>query len=157
MAEPLSLPFCSGDECAAFIVPAVLVFFAGMWVVASFLLAALAGWRRLAEKYAVTDHMPSGESINWQSGTMGHGLPVNYKGCLNLTLAPEGLGLATVKIFSFGHPKLFIPWGDLEISEGKNWFGKTAVVRIRDTGQEISFRGKRLVTVLLEKQGGLQR
>ncbi len=93
------------------------IFFIGMWVVVSFLLAVIGGWSRLAEYYqSQTDF--SGKKWHFQSGRLGL---VNYSGSLTLGSNYYGLYLAVFPLFRVGHPPLLIPWSDVTIAEHRGW------------------------------------
>ncbi len=74
-----------------------------------FVVAALGGWRRLAEFYPAND-LPTGRRFLWQSGSLGW---VNYSGCLTIYSGPEGIYLATMWPFRAGHPPLLLPWSEI--------------------------------------------
>ncbi len=83
--------------------------FIAMWCGVCKLLALIGGWARLARRY------PAGRrrahDASWmQAGGVG---VVRYNGTLTLGTCPEGLHLSVMKLFSFGHPPVFIPWPEL--------------------------------------------
>jgi len=42
---------------------------------------------------------------------------VSYNGILKLTANEEGVGFSIFFPFRFGHPPLFIPWSDMQVSQ----------------------------------------
>ena len=97
-----------------------LLFFVGMWCGTSFLLAAMGGWRRLAESFRAGDE-PSGRFFFMQSGKVGL---VNYASCLTIYSAPNGFYLSVWLPFRLGHPPLFIPWSAIRNATTRRflWF-----------------------------------
>jgi hypothetical protein len=81
-----------------------------VWTGVSRLLAGLGGWARLAELYPDRSDLVEGETVSWQSGSVG---PVSYNSCLKLQATREGLRLSTHFFFRVGHPPLWIPWDQL--------------------------------------------
>jgi hypothetical protein len=80
--------------------------FVALWCFVCLLLSFVGGWRRLALSYA-TDQPPRGTPFRWQSGNIGF---VQYRNCLNIYVAEEGLYVAAVWLFRLGHKTLLIPW-----------------------------------------------
>jgi hypothetical protein len=91
-----------GPIAIALIVALVVALWSGF----TFLLAALGGWRRLAETYPALDD-PAGRSHSFESARIGR---IDYENCLTLHATPRGLRLAAGFLFRVGHPPLFIPW-----------------------------------------------
>lgn len=87
----------------------------------------IGGWGRLAQRYR-TDRIPSGEKWSWQYGMVGW---IGYNGVLTLTANDEGLFLETVWLFSFGHPRLFIPWTEFhDATVGNFWFRRQVHTKV---------------------------
>ncbi len=122
--------------------------FAGMWFFIMGLLAWLGGWTTLAAKYAIPDRMPEGRLNRWHSGVLKKSVPASYSNCLNITITPDGLGLSMMLIFSFRHTPFFIPWSDMELTEGKRWIFKKIDLAVRDTGVTISFWSPKVIETL---------
>lgn len=93
-------------EPSPFWIPLVFPF---LWLGMCNLLSRLAGWHRLAERYAAT-LPPVGRRFWIESGKFGW---VSYNSCLTIHATPEGLHLAVWLPFRFGHPPLLIPWREL--------------------------------------------
>lgn len=95
------------------------VFFVAMWLLVTFLLSAIGGWRSLASKYAATAPF-AGKKFRFRSAQFG-GF-VNYGSCLTLGSSPAGVYLAVLPFFRFAHPPLLIPWNELATQNSRNWF-----------------------------------
>jgi len=93
--------------------------FVGMWLLVSFLLSAMGGWRALAQQYAAQSAF-SGTRFRFRSAQLGG--YVNYGSCLTLGATPHGLYLAVLPFFRMAHPPLFIPWNDITAHEARSWF-----------------------------------
>lgn len=118
------------------------IFVAG-WFLMTGLLAHVGGWARLAEQFRA-EAAPSGERFRFLSGSMGNRFfPVNYGGCLFLTVAREGLYLSVLFLFRFQSPPLFIPWHSVEsITEERRFFTRYTIITVRDVWPRIALRGQ---------------
>ena len=97
--------------------PAIPIFFVGLWCGATFLLALVSGWRRLAAHYpgeAPTD----GRRFRFRSARIGL---VSYNTCLNFAAAPDGLHIWVLLPFRLGSPPLLVPWRDLSATPDRGW------------------------------------
>lgn len=84
--------------------------FLGFWLGICHLLAAVGGWKRLAETYPARSGM-TGKRFAHGSGQMGFG--VNYNGCLIFTASSSCLRVAIWFIFRPGHAPFCVPWGEI--------------------------------------------
>ncbi len=100
--------------------------FVALWCFVVVLLSLVGGWRRLALTYA-TDQPPRGTAFRWQSGTIGF---VQYRNCLNIYVANEGLYFSAVWLFRLGHKTLLIPWSAINDVQQQNIFWY-AITRFR--------------------------
>ena len=100
------------------------LFFVGMWCAALLVLSRIGGWHRLAESFPVRGE-PSGRRFGMQSAKVGS---VSYNNCLTLYTSTEGLYLSVWLLFRFGHPPLFIPWGDLHNAATRRFLWVESVV-----------------------------
>jgi hypothetical protein len=116
--------------------------FALMWAAISALLAKFGGWSSLATQFRA-EHPLQGERFRFVSGSLGGRIfPVNYGGCLFVTVNDEGFGLAIFFLFRLFSPPLFIPWRGVESVESKRFLlSRYSVVRLRDHWSTISVRG----------------
>ena len=91
----------------AWLVPLLFVIvFPLLWAGICFLLAALSGWRGLAQRYRGRLSQVEG-SVSMVSGGMGL---ISYRGVLNVQVSREGLGLSVLFLLAVGTPPLAIPW-----------------------------------------------
>lgn len=95
-----------------------VVGFVAMWAAISSLIAAMSGWRRLAQSYRLTSPF-NGQQWRFCNGYMRWS--TNYNGCLTIGADMRGLYLAVLFLFRYGHPPLFVPWADVQVaaSEGR--------------------------------------
>jgi hypothetical protein len=93
------------------------IFFIGMWIVVSFLLAVIGGWSRLAGYYQSQAEF-TGKKWHFQSGRLGL---TSYRNCLIIGSNYDGLFLAVFPLFRVGHPPLLIPWSDIATAEHNGW------------------------------------
>ena len=113
--------------------------FVGIWLAVMFLLSRLGGWHRLASRYRLSGTF-SGKVWRFQSGKFNW---AGYNNCLSVGGNEKGLYVAPLFIFRFGHPPLFIPWGDITVEKKKflAWtysdmrFPKVKRARLRISGR----------------------
>jgi hypothetical protein len=124
------------------------VFFAVVWMAASFVIAKISGWAALAERYRLQQGTFTGWRLHFQSGRMR--LTARYGGALTIGANEMGLYLAVNPLFRVGHPPLFIPWHAIDVREGKRFsFREVPGVQL-DVSQRTGNR-------VLEAAGGTRR
>jgi hypothetical protein len=79
------------------------------WALLCVLGSACSGWRALAKRYRA-DVKPQGKTHWMQTVKLGW---CGYKGCVNVTVASDGLYLAVLWPWRPGHPPLCIPLAEL--------------------------------------------
>ena len=79
------------------------------WCFVIWLISIISGWHRLAQRYRATQPATGKKWVS-QYGYVNGG---RYGNVLNITTNAEGIFLETITLFSFNHPRLFIPWRDL--------------------------------------------
>ena len=84
------------------------IFFAGMWLAITRLITWMAGWPRLARRYAGRVRNATGRAA-MASGSMGP-VPSWFRSVLQVDVGEEGVGLSLPAIFASGAPPLLIPW-----------------------------------------------
>lgn len=97
-----------------FAITATLLFF-----LVGHLLAAVGGWRALAEHYRASDE-PAGERFSWCSLRLR---VVNYNNCLNLVAGRSGLHLSIFPLLRSGHPALLLPWSEITLTPSSGFLG----------------------------------
>ena len=98
----------------------VVILFANLtlWIVVTALLSRLSGWRELAQRYPHTG-TPE-ESFSFQ--TVSFRWAINYRNCVTIGLAPEGLSLSILKPFRMFHPSILIPWSVIRSADATRYF-----------------------------------
>ena len=116
--------------------------FALMWVGISALLSILGGWTSLAREFRATQRT-DGQRFRFVSGSMrARVFPVNYGGCLFVTVNETGFAVSILLLFRILSPPLFIPWSEVASAQTKGFFlVNRAVVRLRGRRPAISVRG----------------
>ena len=110
------------------LIPIFIAGFAVFWILISFAIGAVGGWRSLARVYR--NQLPfSGHTWHFRSGRMG-GL-AKYKGALTIGVNPAGLYLAVFPLFRPGHAPLFIPWHDVTVTSASRFLGNVIVFTFR--------------------------
>ena len=113
-----------------------------LWLFISSFLSLAGGWFSLSTHFRAPQSS-SGQRFKFASGSMGVGwFPVNYNGCLFVTVNELGFGLSILFLFRFCTPPLFIPWSAITSVETKRFvFVRRTVIRLREYWPSISIRG----------------
>ena len=90
--------------------------FVAMWAAISSLIAAFSGWRRLAQVYSLTTPF-NGQQWRFRSARMRWS--TNYNGCLTIGANVRGLYLGVLLVFRIGHPPVFVPWSEVQMTVHK--------------------------------------
>ncbi len=94
------------------------IYFLALWCLVATVISFVGGWHTLAGLYRA--RVPfSGTKRRMQSGQMRW--LTNYNSVLTLGANPEGLYLASMFLFRFMHPPLFIPWNQIRVRRSKGW------------------------------------
>jgi hypothetical protein len=94
-----------------------LPFFVFIWVLASYVIALIGGWRALAGRDAAGAAEFTGEKWSMQSGRMRW--TTRYNGALTVGANAEGLYLGVLFMFRVGHPPLYVPWTAVSLRENR--------------------------------------
>ena len=116
--------------------------FVVVWLSVCGTLSIVSGWYYLAERYKSGEPI-DGERFRFRSGAIGwNAFPVNYGGCLFATVGAKGFALSILFPFRFLHPRLMIPWSDVERCEPtKYWFKKRVAVHVTGFDRRFLFQG----------------
>ena len=90
--------------------------FAAVWAAILSLIAAVSGWRRLAQAYPLTSSF-SGRRWRFRSARMRWA--TNYNGCLTIGANVRGVHLGVLCAFRLGHPPVFVPWPEVRMTAHK--------------------------------------
>ena len=107
------------------------------------LLSVASGWRSLAKRFPAVAQV-AGERFHFASAKMARvpWFPVNYGGCLIVTIAPGGLAVSIYLPFRLLCPEFFVPWAQVEsVEERASALSRRTVVRIRGSSVRLAFRG----------------
>ena len=92
-------------------------FFAGMWVLVSFILSKT-GWNNLAQKFRTNDAF-HGTRIGIISASINS---ASYNNSLVLRYNYDGIYLRPVLFFRSFHPPIFVPWSEIKYVRDKKIF-----------------------------------
>ena len=103
------------------------LFFPVMWVFVCFIIS-LTGWHTLARHFRAVSK-PNGQNFYFQGGNIG---AAQYSGCLNFTIAENGLYLRPILPFRAFHPALLVPWKAFETPKiEKVWWVNQFSVKVK--------------------------
>lgn len=100
------------------IVIAFAIVFPLFWALVIGFISLISGWQRLAQRYRATEPA-TGQRWTWQRGMVGW---AGYNNVLTLTANEQGLFMEVMRLFGFGHPRLFIPWHEFREAKVVNYF-----------------------------------
>jgi hypothetical protein len=86
------------------------LFFVGMWIISTYWVAFMSGWRLLAKRFRLQGTF-TGQKWTMQSARMRW--LSQYNNVLTVGADSTGLFMATMFLFRTGHPPLFVPWSGL--------------------------------------------
>jgi hypothetical protein len=93
-----------------FIPPVLVSIFGILWCGLCWLIGAICGWRKLAQRYFHANPASFGSQHEEVSGKVGF---FPYNKLLQVTLTDQGFFLEIMVLFRVGHPRLFIPWDEV--------------------------------------------
>jgi hypothetical protein len=97
-----------------------ITFFICLWFGIIGLSSLISGWNRLSKRYPFKEkNKEPDKKKSFQSAQIG---VFNYNGILTLSFYPDGLAIEVMILFSFKHPKLFIPWKEIKLKEKSKSF-----------------------------------
>ena len=92
------------------------IFFLGLWLLLNIIVSRLTGWAQMAAHYRNAGGLP--EKV-WRFQTITTRWGMGYKGCTNVGADSRGVYIFFGFLFRFGHPAIFVPWGDITITENQ--------------------------------------
>lgn len=102
--------------------------FALFWIVIVWLIAQVAGWPKLVEKYPPRQpwnetcwRMQSAQLRNW----------ANYSGVLNVCADAEGIHFSTIFPFHIGNAPFFVPWSEISGHKRQRFLQATVELRFQ--------------------------
>jgi hypothetical protein len=94
-------------------------YFLVIGVAACLLIARFGGWSALAARYR-TERLFPAHQRRFQSGRMR--TSISYNNILTVASDQQGIILGLPFFLRLAHPRLFIPWAEIEIEEPTQWF-----------------------------------
>ncbi len=89
-----------------------LIFFVFLWNAVLSILSFAGGWNRLSKKFTAPEDMHGkGKEFKFQSARFRI---INYSLCAKVMIHEEGIALSVMKLFSFMHKPLFIPYTEMK-------------------------------------------
>ena len=102
-----------------YFVAAFAVYFLAIGVASCFLVARLSGWSALGRQFHTEQPLPP-HRRRFQSGAMRASM--SYNNILTVASDAAGFYLDVPSFMRLGHPRLFVPWAQIEIDGPKRWF-----------------------------------
>ncbi len=102
--------------------------FALFWIVIVWLIAQMAGWPKLVEKYPA--RQPWNETCWWmQSAQLGKW--ANYSGILKVCADAEGIHCSTIFPFHIGNAPFSVPWSEISGRKRQRFLQSTVELRFQ--------------------------
>jgi hypothetical protein len=113
------------------------LFFVGMWIISTYWVAFMSGWRLLAKRFRLQETF-TGQKWKMQSARMRWFS--QYNNVLTIGADTAGLFIMPFLLFRAWHPPLFLPWSEITgIRETKFLFVKFVEMRLGRV-EEVPFR-----------------
>ena len=125
--------------------------FAAFWIAIGYLISAMGGWQSLGARYADDAGRFAGQRWYMQSGAMRW--TTHYNNVLTIGADSRGMYLAVLFLFRGGHPPLYIPWDEIEISEQKGWVFSYVVFTFKSV-PGVNLRVSRKLGLRVAREGG---
>jgi hypothetical protein len=93
-------------------------YFIGLWLLVSTLTSLLGGWFSLAKLYRT--RIPF-KAVKFRLWTCQMRWRTHYSNVITTGANQEGLYLASMFLFRFMHPPLFVPWTEVKVQRTKGW------------------------------------
>lgn len=106
----------------------------GFFLLVSFVLGTVSGWRRLAKRFPAPQKA-SGPTIGFRSAVFDFG--VGYNHCLTLEANERGLVLRVLPPFSVTHPPILAPWDSLRTEHTRFLWRRMVRVRLESAGTRV--------------------
>ena len=103
------------------------VYFVVLWVVVTYWVSILGGWRLLAKRFRMQGTF-TGEKWHMQSAHMRY--LYNYNGVLTIGADNAGLFIVPFFLFRAWHPPLFVPWTELSVRYTTQFFFKFVELKL---------------------------
>jgi hypothetical protein len=94
------------------------IYFLWLWLLVGATISVIGGWFSLAKVYR-TQVAFDGTKWRMQSGQMRW--PANYNNVLTIGVSQQGLYLASMFLFRFMHPPIFVPWNEIKVRRKTGW------------------------------------
>ncbi len=106
------------------------IFFLVFWLLLNFIVSRLTGWARITAHYRNAGDF-TGKVWRFQTIITRWGM--GYKGSTNVGADSRGLYISFGFLFRFGHPPVFVPWGDITLTEKQISKSRMLELRFRKT------------------------
>lgn len=98
-----------------------LLCFILLWVTVCWVVSHACGWTALAKIYRATEDA-SGIPVRLGAARIGRGFIGRFRNVLTLWVGTQGVQLRMLFLFRVNNPALFIPWSDISVSHGREFF-----------------------------------
>ena len=142
-ARPLIIPmiFSAGPPSPLDFLPWFLAASPFWWCLTLLFISHACGWRALAQRHPAGAAPPAGVTYRFRNGRL-QPFGGQYRNCLNVTLAREGLYVVPMFLFRPFHRPLLLPWSSVDGTAERRFIGlRSLEVRIRS--------GERTLTLYL--------
>lgn len=95
--------------------------FVAMWLFVTWLLSHTSGWTTLARIYRA-ENEATGIPVRLRAVRMGRSGLGQYRNVLTLWAGAQGMQLHMLFLFAINSPDLFVPWSDISVTRGRQFF-----------------------------------
>ena len=95
--------------------------FVALWLFVTWLLSHTSGWVTLARIYPATGDA-TGIPVRLRAVRMGRSGLGQFRNVLTLWVGAQGMQLHMLFLFAINSPDLFVPWSDISVTRGRQFF-----------------------------------
>jgi hypothetical protein len=106
-------------------------FFVTIWCLSCWAIARVSGWSLLSKRFtAISEPYGDTKSAGPYFYTVYTRFLCHYSSVIRLVAAQDGLYLSVSFLFRFAHPRLCVPWREIELSQTKLFWRRYIVLTL---------------------------
>jgi hypothetical protein len=121
------------------IITGFILWFTLLWIFVLSIMSVIGGWKKLSRLYPPPLSHASGSAVKFSMCSAGLGF-VRYRNIVNITFTQTGIIMEVIKIFSFMHRPVFLPYEKMKEAQKGKFFSTYIKFMIED--KKITIYGK---------------
>lgn len=136
------------------IIAGLIIWFVVLWTLVMSLMSIISGWRKLSLLYPAPQTVNDDSSLRFSMCSLRMGF-ISYNSIADITFTHSGIVFKVMKIFSFMHKPIFIPYEKIsDVENGRKFFTFTS---FRLGGKKIHFYGRPGEELYSRFTGGMKK